>query len=213
MARFTKILWLWLALLASAATQAGDQTILVLGDSLSAGYGLNRGEGWVALLERRLKDQGYPQKVVNASVSGDTTAGGLSRLPAALAAHRPQWVLIELGANDGLRGQPLAQMRSNLDRLVALSRKSGARPMLFEMRIPNNYGAAYVSSFHRSFSEIARAQKLPLVPFFLAAIATDAEQFQDDGLHPNALAQPKLLEAVWATLKPQLQAAKSGKAS
>lgn len=179
--------------------------ILVLGDSLSAGYGLPRDAGWVSLLERRLTTQGYPHRVVNASISGDTSAGGLSRLPAALDAHRPQIVLIELGGNDGLRAQPIKQLRSNLEQLAALTRAAGATPVLFEMQIPSNYGPAYTQSFAKVFGETAKALKAPLVPFFLAAIAADPAQFQDDGIHPGVAAQPKMLDAVWPTLEPLLK--------
>lgn len=179
--------------------------ILVLGDSLSAGYGLPNGSGWVSLLEQRLKTQGYPHRVVNASISGDTSAGGLSRLPAALDAHKPLLVLVELGGNDGLRALPVPELRGNLDRIVALARAAGATPVLFEMQIPSNYGPAYTERFARLFGEVARDRKLPLVPFFLGAIATDPAQFQDDGIHPNSAAQPKLLDATWPTLKPLLK--------
>lgn len=189
----------------AAAKPAVPPVILVLGDSLSAGYGLPRDAGWVSLLERRLATQGYPHRVVNASISGDTSAGGLSRLPAALEAHRPQIVLVELGGNDGLRAQPVKQLRSNLERIVALSRAAGATPVLFEMQIPSNYGPAYTDSFAKVFGETAKTLKTPLVPFFLAAIATDPAQFQDDGIHPSAAAQPKLLDGVWPTLKPLLK--------
>lgn len=188
----------------AGAKPATPPVILVLGDSLSAGYGLPRESGWVSLLERRLKTQGYPHRVVNASISGDTSAGGLSRLPATLEAQRPQIVLIELGANDGLRAQPVKALRGNLEKLVGLSRAAGATPVLFEMRIPSNYGPAYTESFAQVFGDTARALKTPLVPFFLAAIAADPKQFQDDGIHPNAAAQPGLLDAVWPTLKPLL---------
>lgn len=143
--------------------------------------------------------------MVNASISGDTTAGGLSRLPAALDKHKPSIVLIELGANDGLRGQPVAQMRGNLEKLMALVKARKAQPVLFEMRIPSNYGAAYTMQFTQAFGTVAKAGKLPLVPFFLAGIATDPRQFQDDGIHPTAAAQPQLLDAVWPTLKSMLK--------
>lgn len=196
---------LLLCVVSCAAHAAEAPTILVLGDSLSAGYGLSAEQGWVSLLARRLKDQGLPHRVVNASISGDTTAGGLSRLPAALDKHQPRIVLIELGANDGLRGQPVAAMRSNLQKLVALVKARKAQPVLFEMRIPSNYGAAYTAQFTRTFGEVAKAGTLPLVPFFLAGIATDPRQFQDDGIHPTAAAQPLLLDAAWPTLKPLLK--------
>ena len=143
--------------------------------------------------------------MVNASISGDTTAGGLSRLPAALDRHQPRIVLIELGANDGLRGQPVIQMRRNLEKLLALVRAKNAQPVLFEMRIPSNYGAAYTAQFTRSFAEVAKADKAALVPFFLLPIAADKKWFLDDEIHPNAAAQPLMLDAVWPTLKPLLK--------
>lgn len=192
-------------LLTLGTAQAAAPTILVWGDSLSAAYGINVERGWVTLLRERLKSEGYPQQVVNASVSGETTTGGLQRLPAALRQHQPKFVLIELGANDGLRGQPLATMRSNLGKMITLSRKAGATPVLFEMRIPSNYGETYIAGFQRSFTTVAKTMKLPMVPFWLGSIATDPKNFQDDGLHPTEAAQPQLLDAVWPTLKPLLK--------
>ena len=192
-------------LLCFGATAAGPPTILVFGDSLSAAYGINVERGWVALLRERLAQAGYPYRVVNASVSGETTAGGLQRLPAALDTHRPQIVLIELGGNDGLRGLPLKPMRANLDQMVRLARAHHARPVIFEMRIPANYGGPYGDGFRAVFSNIAKTAKLPMVPFWLGAIATDPKAFQDDGIHPTEAMQPKLLDAVWPTLKPLLK--------
>ena len=174
--------------------------ILVLGDSISAGYGIGAEQGWVSLLARRLKDQGLPHRVVNASISGDTTAGGLSRLPAALDKHKPAIVLIELGGNDGLRGQPVAKMKANLHQMVALARAKKALPVLFEMRIPSNYGLSYTEQFRLAFGDISKAENVPLVPFFLMPIAADPKKFQDDGIHPTAAAQPQLLDAVWPKL-------------
>lgn len=188
----------------AAAAQA--PVILVLGDSLGAAYGLPQDRGWVSLLQRRLREQGYPHTVVNASASGETSAGGLARLPALLERHHPDILLLELGANDGLRGLPVVQLRANLERMLALARAARARPVLFEMRLPPNYGAAYGQAFHQTFRQVAQAQQLPLVPFFLGAIALNPAEFQDDGLHPGAAAQPKLLEAVWPTLEPLLRA-------
>lgn len=179
---------------------AADPVILVWGDSLSAAYGIPRESGWVQLLQERLRERGYPHRVVNGSVTGETTAGGLARLPAALAQHQPALVLIELGGNDGLRGLPLAQLRGNLTRLARLSRQAGAQVLLFEMRMPPNYGQAYTDGFRRAFAEVARAQGATLVPFFLEAIATDPAQFLDDGIHPSQAAQPRLLDAVWPVL-------------
>lgn len=183
--------------------QAATPTILVWGDSISAGYGLDAGSGWVALLERRLKAQASDYTVVNGSVSGETTAGGLSRLPAALARYRPAIVLIELGGNDGLRGLAPDALRTNLERMCGLAKAAGATAVLFEMRIPVNYGPAYGEKFRKTFVDVAKQNRLPLVPFFLGAIANDPPRwFQDDGIHPNAAAQPLLLDAVWPTLEP-----------
>lgn len=187
---------LWLG----PAVAAPAPVVLVFGDSLSAAYGMPRESGWVQLLQERLRQRGYPHRVVNGSVTGETTAGGLARLPAALAQHRPALVLIELGGNDGLRGLPLAQLRANLARLTRLAREAGARVLLFEMRMPPNYGQAYTDGFQRAFTEVARAQDATLVPFFLEAIAADPAQFLDDGIHPSQAAQPRLLDAVWPVL-------------
>lgn len=178
--------------------------ILVLGDSLGASYGVANGAGWVSLLDQKLKSQGLPQRVVNASISGDTTAGGLARLPAALDQHKPTIVLIELGGNDGLRGSPLKQMRANLAKMADLVRTAGATPVLFEMRIPSNYGAVYTEGFFKTFGEVAKEKNAALVPFFLLPIAADTASFQDDGIHPTAEAQPKMLDAIWPTLQPLL---------
>lgn len=187
------------------ASAAEPPTILVFGDSLSAAYGINVDRGWVALLRERLAQAGYPHRVVNASVSGETTSGGLLRLPAALDTHTPQIVLIELGGNDGLRAQSLKQMRANLEEMARLSKAHHARPVFFEMRIPANYGATYGDGFHAVFGEVAKSAKLPMVPFWLSAIATDPKAFQEDGIHPTEAMQPKLLDAVWPTLKPLLK--------
>lgn len=194
-----------LCLVSFTARAAEAPVILVLGDSLSAAYGISAEQGWVSLLARRLKDQGFPHRVVNASISGDTTAGGLSRLPAALDKHRPGIVLIELGANDGLRGQPVVQMKRNLQKLVDLAEVKNAQPVLFEMRIPSNYGLSYTEQFRLAFGEVSKAEKVPLIPFFLMPIATDPKQFLDDGIHPNAGAQPALLDAVWPKLSTLLR--------
>ncbi|MGH8453892.1 MAG: arylesterase [Nevskiales bacterium] len=194
-----------LPLPAFAATQPTRQpTILVTGDSLSAAYGMALDQGWVALLQKRLREQGYPHAVVNTSVSGETTRGALARLPAELARHKPAIVLIELGGNDGLRGQPVKTLRGNLAKMVALSRQAGAKPVLFEMRLPANYGPQYTEDFRKSFGAVASAEKVPLVPFMLESIALDPKSFQNDGIHPTATVQPKLLDTVWPTLKPLL---------
>ena len=194
------------SLLFCAAAGATDKTILVWGDSISAGYGLDADTGWIHLLERRLQSQGSSYKVVNASVSGETTAGGLSRLPAALDKVHPDIVLIELGGNDGLRAQPLDAMRANLDRMIELSQAAKARPVLFEMYIPRNYGPVYADRFSKVFGELAQQRKVPLVPFLMAGLVSEHDRwFQEDGIHPNAQAQPQLLDAAWPTLAPLLQ--------
>src|SRR5262249_26811392 len=146
-----------------------------------------------------------PHEVINASVSGETSSGGLARLPAVLNQHKPEIVLIELGGNDGLRGLPAKNLRENLAAMVALARKSGAQPVLFEMRIPPNYGLIYFGQFRATFGEVAKSAKIPMVPFFLGTIADKPGMFQDDGIHPVAAAQGQMLDAVWPTLKPLLQ--------
>jgi acyl-CoA thioesterase-1 len=194
--------FLWLVLLCGWSCSAlAAPKILILGDSLSAAFGIPVQAGWTALLQERLRDQGYPHEVVNASISGETTAGGLARLPRLLADHKPRLVLLELGANDGLRGLPLKTMRANLKEMIALSEKAGATPVLFEMRIPDNYGKKYVDAFRTSFGEVAKADDVALVPFFLAPVAMNRKMTLQDGIHPNAVAQPLLLDAVWPTLQ------------
>ncbi|HRX88957.1 MAG TPA: arylesterase [Steroidobacteraceae bacterium] len=187
------------------AGSAAAPTILVMGDSLSAGYGIEVEQGWVALLAQRLTEQGYGYRVVNASVSGETTRGAASRLPRALALHKPAIVIIELGGNDGLRGLPLAVSRANLESMVQQARKAGARVLLVGMKIPPNYGPRYSRDFEAVFTELAAQYKLPFVPFFLDFVALDAARMQADGIHPNAAAQPFLLDNLWPTLKPLLK--------
>ena len=189
---------------AKAGAKAAAPSILVMGDSLSAGYGINPAQGWVALLQQRLRKSGYGHQVVNASVSGETTGGALARLPRALAVHRPQLVILELGANDGLRALPPAQMQANLLKLVRTSRAAGAQVLLLGMRIPTNYGPAYSRQFEAVFATVARTEKVPLLPFFLEGVAQDPAMFQADGLHPVARAQPRLLQNVWPALQPLL---------
>ena len=183
--------------------------ILVFGDSISAGYGLTRVEqGWVALLQTRLNTQGYGYQVINASVSGETTAGGLARLPRALALHQPKIVILELGGNDGLRALPIAQMRANLERMADLAAAAGAKVLLLGMQMPPNYGPDYTEQFRRCYGEVARDKKLPLLPFLLQDIALAPDLMQADGIHPNALGQPKLLDNVWPALQPLLRRSK-----
>ncbi|MBU6377171.1 MAG: arylesterase [Gammaproteobacteria bacterium] len=180
-------------------------TILVLGDSISAGYGLANGEGWVALLQARLKTQGYGYRVVNASVTGETTTGGLARLPRALTLHRPQIVIIELGGNDGLRALPLETSRRNLEKIIEAARGAGAKVLLLGMKIPPNYGPRYSTGFEQTFRDLARRYRLPFEPFFLEKIALQPGMMQADGIHPTAKAQPVMLDTVWPVLKPLLR--------
>ncbi len=190
---------------AGLAAQADSPTILVFGDSISAGFGLAHVEqGWVGMLRAKLKGAGYGYQVVNASVSGETTAGGLARLPRALALHHPRLVILELGGNDGLRALPLDQMRGNLDRMVDLSAAAGAQVLLLGMRIPPNYGPEFTEKFFAVFDEVAREKKIPVVPFLLDGIALSPHLMQADGIHPNELGQPRLLENVWSGLRPLL---------
>jgi len=179
-------------------------TILVWGDSLSAGYGLRPGEAWPDLLQTRLADQGFPHRVVNGSVSGETSAGGRSRLTAALARHEPEIVILELGANDGLRGLRPALLADNLEAMVADARAAGARVLLVGMQMPPNYGPAYTRGFAQTFAAVAEGQKVALVPFLLEGFADEPEHFQADGIHPNAGAQVRMLDTVWAGLQPLL---------
>ena len=176
----------------------------MLGDSLSAGYGLKPAQGWVALLEKRLQGQAYEYRVVNASVSGETSGGGLQRLPRALELHKPDVVIVELGANDGLRGLPVAQTRDNLTKIVATAKQSGARVLLVGMRLPPNYGPRYTNDFMRMFRDIATASSVGLVPFLLQSVALKPSLMQEDGLHPTAQAQPALVDTVWPYLAPLL---------
>jgi len=190
----------------AADASAKARTILVFGDSLSAGYGLAHVEsGWVELLRAKLKSEGYGYQVVNASVSGETTAGGLARLPRALSLHHPQIVILELGGNDGLRALPMDQMRSNLAKMVDLSLAIQARVLILGMRIPPNYGGEYTEQFRQSFIEVAHDKKVALVPFLLADIALDPALMQADGVHANESGQPKMLANVWPALQPLLK--------
>jgi acyl-CoA thioesterase-1 len=199
-------------LLASVRDAATDEApvILVLGDSISAAYGLSSAEGWVTLLQNRLRAQGYVHRVVNASVSGETTTGGLTRLPRALALHRPAIVVLELGGNDGLRGLPLETSRANLARMIELARAAGAQVLLLGMKMPPNYGPKYTTGFETIYATLAKQNRLPFVPFFLEKIALAPGMLQADGLHPTAAAQPAMLDAVWPTLLPLLRRAGKG---
>ncbi|UUJ41902.1 arylesterase [Pseudomonas extremaustralis] len=186
------------------AQNAAAGTILIVGDSISAGFGLDTSKGWVALLAQRLKKEGFDDNVVNASISGDTSAGGLARLPAVLAAHKPDVVVIELGGNDGLRGQPPAQLQQNLASMIDQSRAGGAKVLLLGMQLPPNYGPRYTKAFTEVYGLLAKEKNVPLVPFFLEGVGGNPELMQADQLHPSVGAQGKLLENVWPTLKPLL---------
>lgn len=207
-----RAVWLFFALLGLGLTPSGlvhaaaaPNSILVLGDSLSAGYGVKVDATWVALLGQRLAKQGYGYRVVNASISGETTGGARSRLPRALDLHKPAVVIIELGGNDGLRGLPLKQVRGNFEYLIETSQATQAKVVLVGMRMPPNYGAEYANSFHALYGELAKKYDVPLVDFFLDGVALDDTLMQADGIHPNATAQPKLLDNLWPALSKVLK--------
>jgi acyl-CoA thioesterase-1 len=190
------------------ALTKGKPTVLVLGDSLSAEYGLKRGSGWVALLENRLAAEKIGARVINASISGDTTSGGRSRLPALLAQHQPDVVVIELGGNDALRGLPLAMTEANLAQMTQAAQQAGARVLLVGMQVPPNYGADYGRRFAGLFATVARERKAALVPFLLKGVADGDDataQFQADRIHPKASAHPQILANVWPELRKLLK--------
>jgi len=189
-----------------ALAQAASPVILIVGDSISAGYGLPPGAGWATLLQSRLTAEHFPHRVVNASISGDTTAGGRARLAALLAQHRPAVTVIELGGNDGLRGGNLDAMRENIDAMVAAAQKAGSRVLLLGMRLPPNYGPAYVQRFAGTFGDVAKAHNAAIVPFMFEGFGEDNAMFQPDGIHPIAAAQGNLLDNAWPALKPLLGA-------
>ncbi|BAV76487.1 acyl-CoA thioesterase I [Pseudomonas chlororaphis subsp. aurantiaca] len=186
------------------AQNAAAGTVLIVGDSISAAFGLDTRQGWVALLEQRLKSEGFDDKVVNASISGDTSAGGQARLPALLAEYKPELVILELGGNDGLRGQLPTQLQQNLASMIDSSRASGAKVLLLGMQLPPNYGVRYTQAFAEVYSKLANEKNVALVPFFLEGVGGNPELMQADGIHPAVAAQGKLLENVWPTLKPLL---------
>lgn len=189
----------------SAGMAEPGPSILVLGDSLSSAYGITSGSGWVDLLSKRLAGEGYAVRVVNASVTGDTTRGGLARLPALLDRENPGIVVIELGGNDGLRGIGTQVTAANLDEMVRLSRESGARVLLLGVKLPANYGPAFAEAFHQVYLDLGASGKAAVVPFFLEGVALDPALMQADGIHPNERAQPVLLENVWPALEPLLR--------
>jgi acyl-CoA thioesterase-1 len=193
--------FLLLLVLIAVAPAHAARTILVFGDSLSAGYGLPTGSGWVSLLEQRLKRDRLDYTVVNASISGETTLGGRTRIAAALAEHQPAVVIVQLGGNDGLRGNSIEDTRRNLIAIVEASRKAGAKVLLVGMRIPPNYGAVYTRRFEALYAEVARQQNASLVPFMLQGFADKREWFQSDGIHPAVEAQPRILDNIYRRLR------------
>ncbi len=196
---------LFLSLLLFAFPAAAAPPILVLGDSLAAAYGIALEDGWVHRLERRLAAQATPRPVINASISGETTAGGLSRLPPLLAEHRPALVIVELGANDGLRGLPLDEIRGNLAQILAAVRDANARALLVGIELPINYGARYRDGLRAMYLGLAAEFNVPLLPFLLEGVALDPALMQDDGLHPRAAGEPRVLDNVWRVLAPLLE--------
>ena len=196
---------LGLVLAGGAGATSAPPVLLVLGDSVSASYGLAAGQGWVTLLSQRIKAEGYRYTVVNGSISGDTTAGGRARLPALLDQHKPAVVVIELGGNDALRGGNLAATRANLDAMVSAAQSAKAKVLIVGMQLPPNYGPAYVRDFNALFVDVAKAKRVPLVPAFFAGFGDDLALFQPDRIHPTAEAQAKLLDNVWPALQPLLR--------
>ncbi|HXR50645.1 MAG TPA: arylesterase [Steroidobacteraceae bacterium] len=189
----------------SAAAATSERTLLVFGDSLSAAYGLRAEQGWVTQLQQRLASEGYGYHVVNASVSGETTSGGRNRLQRALAQHRPAVVLVELGANDGLRGLPVKDTQANLRAMIQAAQVAGAKVLLLGIHIPPNYGPQYTQAFDAMYTSLAAEMRVPLLPFLLEGIAMNTRYMQADGLHPNAAGQPRVLANVWPRLKPLLE--------
>ncbi|WP_105103793.1 arylesterase [Microbulbifer pacificus] len=194
---------LLIVLLYATIAQADEsqKTLLVLGDSISAAYGIDEREGWVQLLRDRLRERDLAVSVVNASVSGETSAGGLARLPRLLSEHSPDWLVVELGGNDGLRGYPPRALQQNLVRMVQLAREGGVEVLLLGMQMPPNYGKAYTQAFAAVYPKVAKSEQVPLVPFFLETVALVEGAMQRDGIHPTAKAQPALLEHVWPCLE------------
>jgi len=194
-------------ILSAVAAEGGDTpTVLVLGDSLSAGYGIDVDQSWTALLQSRLESQGYEHRVVNASISGETTEGGASRIAAALKEFAPEVVVVALGGNDGLRGFPPERIKSNMLRIIEAAETEGAAVVLLGIRIPTNYGARYTRAFENVYRELAEERQLPWIEFFMEGVALDKELMQDDGIHPNEEAQPILLDNAWPVIQQALKA-------
>ncbi len=198
--RLLILLLVVLPLGAISETPTADNTLLVMGDSLSDAYGIREEQGWIALLSERIEKRELPWSVVNASVSGETTSGGLARLPRLLDSHEPELVIIQLGGNDGLRGMPVASIRANLDEMITQSKEAGADVLLIGIRIPPNYGPRYTEPFFAQYRELAEEHDVTLLPFLLEGIADDPGLMQGDGIHPTAEAQPMILEQVWPVL-------------
>jgi acyl-CoA thioesterase-1 len=203
--------WLGGSMLMLLSSTSMAQTVLIVGDSISAGYGISVDQGWVNLLNKRIQQQIVtkpPQSinVINASVSGETTSGGLARLPKLLATHQPSLVVLELGGNDGLRGQPPQIIEQNLGKMIQLSQNAKAKVVLLGMKIPPNYGAAYSKAFEHIFPKVAARYNVPLMPFFLEGVGGNSKLMQEDRIHPRAEAQGRLLENAWPVIKPLLQA-------
>lgn len=201
------IVLILVAVLQSAQASDRLRTLLIVGDSLSAGFGLEPGEDWATLLQNRLKAKGYGYRVVNASITGDTTTGGLGRLPRALRIHQPSIVLIELGGNDGLRGTPVGLVEDNLAQMIRLSQEAGVRVVLAGMQIPPNYGPRYVSEFSAVFPRLATTYDVALIDFILDGVALSRELMQPDGIHPNAAAQQQLLDNAWPAIEKEIRKA------
>lgn len=197
--------WLLTGALILCSFSVQAKNILVMGDSLSAAYGLQTEQGWVALMAQRSASEGYELNIANGSISGETTSGGMARLPDLLERYEPSIVLLQLGANDGLRGTPLQLIEKNLNGLTDLIVESGALPMIVGVQLPPNYGPRYTQAFFEMYADIAEERKLPLVPFLLEGVAMDWSLMQSDGLHPTAEAQPMILDTVWAVLQPILE--------
>ena len=199
-----KMLTLFVLLLAANGYGADSPTVLVFGDSLSAGYGIDVDQSWTALLQSRLEQQGYEHRVVNASISGDTTEGGASRIEQALSTFEPALIILELGGNDGLRGIPSDRMKVNLGKIIQASAESGAAVVMLGIRIPPNYGPRYSAAFENVYRELATEYQVPWIEFFMEGIALNKELMQDDGIHPNAEAQTVLLDNAWPMINDAL---------
>jgi len=193
-----------IVLMALSSTNLNAKSIVVLGDSISAAYGLDTEKGWVALLQQKINQQNMPYRLFNESISGDTSAGGLARIDNALARHKPELVLLELGANDGLRGLSPKTMKKNLAEIINRSQKTGAKVLLLGMRIPPNYGKRYVELFYNVYPQLAKEMNIAFVPFILEDIALDKKLMQKDGLHPNTKGQPFIANKIWHYLQPIL---------